>query len=435
MVASVPKTSDSMRVWWLGGFLPELNETKGGSTLARFHVGIDVGKARHHVCILDRSDGSRRRTLSVGNDLEGLAQLARFLDDLSSDRNDFLIGIESCPYGLNLSYFLMSAGFNLVEVNTFRAGQFRKAQGKKAKTDRIDARVVADILSLGDHKPLRIPEPISDNLRELTRFRADLVGEKSMAIIHLREALSVLFPEYERVFRQIDSAGSLAVLTTFPGPESVINAGEERVGKVLSEASPHRMGTGMARRIIQAAKLTVGVMQKQLALGVKISILAKRVADLQSGIRQLDKQITALFDNLPTKPEGFPVGRAPSLATIMSEIGDIQRFPTLKSFLSHLGWCPRSFQTGNYRMEHPKMSHAGNKYVRRLIWMLSVFAVQRVPRYREYFQRRVAEGKAKMHILVAVGRKLLSVLYAMLKRGEAYDPDWEENRRFAPARL
>ena len=329
---------------------------------------------------------------------------------------------------------LMSAGFNLVEVNTFRAGQFRKAQGKKAKTDRIDARCVADILSLGDHKPLRIPEPIFDNLRELTRFRSDLVNDKAMATIHLREALSILFPEFDKVFRQLDSAASLALLMAFPGPEHVIAAGEERVGEVLSMASPHRMGRGMARRIIGAAERTVGVTQKQPALGLKISILAKRIVELQSTIRGLDRQITALFNALPSKPEGFPVGRVPSLATIMSEIGDIQRFPTLKKFLSHLGWCPQSFQTGNYRMEHPRMSHAGNKYVRRLIWMLSIFAVQRVPRYREYFRRRVCEGKAKMHILVAVGRKLLSALYSMLKTGVAYAPHWEENRRLAPAR-
>jgi len=40
-----------------------------------------------------------------------------------------------------------------------------------------------------------------------------------------------------------------------------------------------------------------------------------------------------------------------------------------------------------------------------------------------------------MHIIVAVGRKLLSAFYAMLKNGTAYDPNWEENRRLAPARL
>ena len=66
--------------------------------------------------------------------------------------------------------------------------------------------------------------------------------------------------------------------------------------------------------------------------------------------------------------------------------------------------------------------------------MLSVLATRMVPRHREYFQRRVREGKGKMHILVAVGRKLLSFLYAMLKRDVSYDPDWEGNRRIALAR-
>jgi hypothetical protein len=39
-----------------------------------------------------------------------------------------------------------------------------------------------------------------------------------------------------------------------------------------------------------------------------------------------------------------------------------------------------------------------------------------------------------MHVIVAIGRKLLSVFYAILKRGIPYDPDWEVNRHFAPAR-
>jgi len=154
--------------------------------LAKYHVGLDVGKARHHVCIRDLSNNTYGRAFSVSNDQEGLTHLVAFLDALSLDHDDFLIGVESCPYGLNISYFLMSAGFNLVEVNTFRAGQFRKAKGKKAKTDSIDARCVAEILSFGDHKPLCMPEPVLDNLKELTRFRSDLSNERTMTIIHLR---------------------------------------------------------------------------------------------------------------------------------------------------------------------------------------------------------------------------------------------------------
>jgi transposase len=402
--------------------------------LVKYHVGVDVSKERHHVFILDLARGDFCKTFFFANDHDGFGEFIATLEKLSHEKGDFLIGVEACPYALNLSYFLMAMGYDLVEVNPFRAGQFRKAQGRKAKTDKIDARTIASILALGDHKPLSIPSPILDNLKELTRFRVDLVNEKAVMVIHVREVLSVLFPEYERVFRQLDSAGSLALLSAYPGPEPLIAAGEETVGKTLSLASPRRMSRGMARRIIEAAKRTVGVIQKQPALGIKISILARRIAGLQSTIRDLDRQITSLFRTLPGRPLGFPVGRAPSLATIISEIGDIRRYSTLKKFLSHLGWCPQSFQTGNYRLEHPRMSHAGNKYIRRLIWMLSLVAIRRVPFCREYFQRRILEGKSKMHILVAVGRKLLSLLYALLKRDVPYDPNWEDNRRLALAR-
>jgi len=66
--------------------------------------------------------------------------------------------------------------------------------------------------------------------------------------------------------------------------------------------------------------------------------------------------------------------------------------------------------------------------------MWAIRAIKIVPCCREYFERRVREGKAKMHILVAVGRKLLSMLYAILKTGTPYDPNWEENSRLAMAR-
>jgi transposase len=189
----------------------------------------------------------------------------------------------------------------------------------------------------------------------------------------------------------------------------------------------------MASRIIEGDKDTVGVAQKQPAIGIKISILAKKIASLQATIRELDRQITVVYNSLPNKLQGFPCGKATSLAAIISEIGDIHRFATLKKFLSHLGWCPQSFQTGGYHMEHPRMSHAGNKHVRRLIWMLSIHAIKNVPRYRLYFTTRVEEGKAKMHILIAIGRKLLSVLYTMLKKGVSYNPNWEEVGHLAAA--
>lgn len=403
--------------------------------MAKYHVGIDVSKRKHKACIRNLSQDSYSGVFSFTVDRQGFEKFLRTLEKLSPHKEDFLIGIEATGnYGVTLAYFLLSQGYTVVEINPYRANQFRKAQGKKAKTDFIDARSLATLLSLENHKPLAIPDPVIDNLRELTRFRADMVKDRTALVNQLHETLAPLFPEFAALFSQLDSPTSLALLVAYPGPGYIYQAGEAKVGATLANASRGRIGEIVTKALVEAAQNSVGVLQRQPALATKVSILGERILSLNAAIERVEEEIAQLFQKLPYEPKDFPVGDIPSLATLISEIEDIHRFPTLKQFLSHFGWCPQSFQTGSYRLEHPRMSHAGNKYVRRLLWMLTIVAIRTIPHYRAYFQRRVEEGKAKMHILVAIGRKLLSVFYAILKRGIPYDPNWEVNRHLTLAR-
>jgi hypothetical protein len=81
------------------------------------------------------------------------------------------------------------------------------------------------------------------------------------------------------------------------------------------------------------------------------------------------------------------------------------------------------------------MIPAGNPYVRRMVWMLAIQAVESVPVYRDYFQQRTAAGKKKMHSVVAVGRKLLSVSSAVLKTGRPYQAAPEFSSHLAVVQL
>jgi len=403
--------------------------------LAKYHVGVDVSKRRHKACIRNLSQDSYSGVSSFDVNRQGFEKLLGILEKFSQNKEDFVIGIEATGnYGITLAYFLLTQGYTVVEINPYRASQFRKAQGKKAKSDRIDARSLATILSLENHKSLSLPDPVLDNLRELTRFRADMVKDRTSLVNQLHETLSTLFPELATIFSQLDSPTCLSLLIAYPGPGYISRAGEGKVAESLRVASRGRVGEILAKALMETAQESVGVFQKQPALALRVSILGERIVALTGAIERVEGEIANLFHKLPYEPEDFPVGNITSLAALISEIEDIHRFPTLKQFLSHFGWCPQSSQSGSYRVEHPRMSHAGNKYVRRLIWMLSIVAVRTVPRYRAYFQRRVVEGKSKMHILVAIGRKLLSAFYAILKKDIPYDPNWEVNRHFALAR-
>jgi len=109
---------------------------------------------------------------------QGFEKFLGTLEKLSQNKEDFVIGIEATGnYGVTLAYFLLSHGYKVVEINPYRANQIRKAQGKKAKSDGIDARSLAALLSLENHKPLTIPDSVLDKLKELTCFRADMVKD------------------------------------------------------------------------------------------------------------------------------------------------------------------------------------------------------------------------------------------------------------------
>jgi len=403
--------------------------------MARYHVGIDVSKHKHKACIRDLAHDTYSKVFTIAVDRQGFNRFVSTLEKLSQNREDFLIGIEATGnYGLTLACFLLAHGYTVVEINPYRANQFRKAQGKKAKTDCIDARSLSTALSLENHKQLYLPDPILDNLKELTRFRADMTKDRTSLVNQLHDALCTIFPEFTTIFSEIDSPSCLSLLLAYPGPEYICLAGKLKVFETLKVASRGKIGETIAEAIVEMARNTVGVLKKQPAMAVKVSILGERIASLTTAIEKVEKEIADFFRQLPYKAEDFPVGDIPSLAVIISEVGDIHRFATVKQFLSHFGWCPQTFRSGSYKLEHPRMSHAGNSYVRRIIWMLSIVAMRSVPRYRAYFQRRVDEGKSKMHTLVAIGRKLLSLFYAILKRGIPYDPEWEVKCHTALAR-
>ena len=403
--------------------------------MARFYVGIDISKRKHVACLRDLADDSFSKPFSFAVNRQGFAAFEAWLAERSTAADDFLIGVEATgPYGVTVSWFLLSLGYSVVELNPHQAAQFRRAQGRKAKTDRLDARSLATMLSLAHHKRLLEPDPIRDELRELTRWRYDLVKDRTALINALHETLTVLFPEFAALMNELNSPTVLALLASYPTPAALRQASIEAVTTVLRAASHGHFSHELANRLVEAATQTVGVPGRQGALQLKVCVLTERIQALNQAIDVVESQIGELFRCLGMDTDAFPVGGVTSLATLVAEIEDIGRFPSIKQFLSHFGWCPRTFQTGGYQSQHPKLSHAGNRYVRRVLWMLSVVAVRTVPRYRRYFEQRTAAGKNKMDSLVAVGRKLLSVVYAILKTGKPYDPDYSPpGTRLQPA--
>jgi transposase len=318
--------------------------------------------------------------------------------------------------------FLRQYGYAVVLLNPYRAAQFRRAEGKKAKTDRIDARSLARFLAIQRSGSAPCADGRLMGLRELTRFRAELLGDRTSAVHRLRGTLDLAFPELLGIMKSLRSATLLRLLAAFPTAAAVARADRDELVGLLCRASQGRVGEAQAAAILSAARTSVAVRQGEAVLALKVRALVRQVVALEQEIAELEAAITREFLDRGFRVERCPCGTPLSLASLIAEAGDVRRFPTAKQFLAHFGRCPADDQRGRYQNPHPRLSKAGNRYVRRLVWMRAIFAVGRPSPDRAYVERRTAAGKRKMHTLVAIGRKLLATVYAILESGQPLDP-------------
>ncbi len=393
--------------------------------MRRILVGVDTGKRQHQIAIYDAQHDEWLGQFSIPVSSIGFARMRAFLDGLHVSPEQILIGVEATGhYHLTLVENLVRAGYTVVQIDPYRAAQFRRSEGRKAKTDRVDARALARFLALQTAGTLSPTDPRRIALRELTRFRSDLVRDRTALLHRLLATVDGAFPELLQVLKDPGGRTALALLAACPTAASVRGIDKNQLLSLVRRASNGRLGDACVDAVLAAAQNSIGLREAEPVLALKVRMLVQQMATLDQQLRELDGTIEQAFTDRGYRPADFPVGTAVSLAALIAEAGDVQRFPSSKQFLAHFGWCPADTQSGQSRNPHPRLSKAGNRHARRLIWMLAVHAVSRPGPFQEYFQRRTAAGKNKMDTIVAVGRKLLTTLYAILKTGRPYDPSF-----------
>lgn len=147
-----------------------------------------------------------------------------------------------------------------------------------------------------------------------------------------------------------------------------------------------------------------------------IELLERQLVELETEIElylvKLDTQIT-------TCPG---VGKVLG-AVILSEIGDITRFPKPKKLVAFVGIDPSVRQSGEFVGTHNKMSKRGSPHLRRAIWLAATVAAFHAPVLSAFYQKKRSEGKHHYTAIGAVARKLTFFIYAVLRDNKPYAPN------------
>lgn len=297
-------------------------------------VGIDVSKDRLDVHVLPQGE-----SFAVTRDGKGLEQLIGRLQE----RKPALVAVEATGgFETIVAAALAGAGLPLVVVNPAQIRHFAQAVGKKAKTDPVDALVIA-----------RFVEAVRPELRPLPDSEARLLGE---LVARRRQIIEMLVAERQR---------------------------EKRVGNP-------RVRKSLARHI---------------------KMLEKELPDVDGDIDAMVRGSPAWREkeDLLVSVPGIGKILARTLLAELPELGRLDR----RSIASLAGLAPYTRQSGRWRGK--SMISGGRSAVRSALFLAALVASRCNPMLKAFYQRLLSTGKPKMVALIALARKMLTILNALIR--------------------
>lgn len=149
--------------------------------------------------------------------------------------------------------------------------------------------------------------------------------------------------------------------------------------------------------------------------------LAKPLPLLSATVKKLRLRVDERADKTTKQLLISIPGIGPTIAnTLITEVGDINRFPSGKSLVAYAGLDPKIKQSGVSLKHNTKITKRGSPYLRKAVYISAYIAKRHDPELKEYFDKKIKEGKRHKEAAVATARKILYRVYAVWKRGTPY---------------
>jgi transposase len=396
-------------------------------------VTVDIGLISNHgYCTA--GDGRSTKTFKFDNTREGLDT---FWSIVLSSKTKFqctevIVGYESTgPYGEPLIHYLKQKPVKIVQVNPMHTKKMKEINDNSPlKTDSKDPRVIADIIRLGHALSVIVPEGDVAYLRRLNNARERHVKERTGLLNQLQQFVFITFPEFARILKTIDSKTALYILKKYTTPVRIGSANREELGKEMRRQSMGKFGTEHAAALINLAKTTIGIQEGLQGL----------VMDIQHVLIQLDLLegfIATILDEMEITLKRIPYSRKllsikgfgiVTVAGLIGEIGDFTKFTTQSEITKLAGLNLYEVSSGKRRGQL-RISKRGRSLLRKVLYYAAIQTVRKNGIMHDYYQKLIDRGMIRIKALVAVSRKLLRIIFAMVRDDSEFIVNYETQKK------
>ena len=377
----------------------DLEESNGGRTV----VGIDPCSEFLQLAILAPNKETEFKKLPLSpNITEEIAK--------STDPKTTQIAIESYgSYGKLFVYELLKKGYDIREVNPHISHKLANLYSEE-HSDKKDAESLAKALLLIPNLPKISITDKKQWLAKLTRTRRKLVKDLNGYLNRLHIALTESYGAvYKKLFKTLFAKKALKFFEDHP----TIN------DSLSDDDAKKRLGQEKWDLLIQAGQWKDDYYLETLRTEIRGLIEIIRCID--STKLSIEKKIREVADQVEEMKilETFPGIGGVAGATLLSEIGDIERFRKDSNLSAYCGVSPVIWQSGSGRIRTKRRK----RYSRRLkgiLYFISLSQIRINPESRAYYDRKIKEGKTHWQAMNALSRQLIKIIYYMLKNKEPY---------------
>jgi transposase len=374
-----------------------LEETNQTEEIVERVAALDIGKAELVCCV--RVPGKAGKRLQEVTTYATMTRTLLALADRLAEQGVTRVVLEATSDYWKAPFYLLEA--QGLEVWLVNAREVKHLPGRP-KTDKLDAVWLAKLAERGMLRPSFVPPPPIRRLRDLTRYRADLVAVRTAEKQRVEKLLEDAQIKLSVVASDIFGVSGRAML-------AALLAGE-RDPKVLAQLARTRLRAKLG----PLAEAFTGFFTDQHAfllakMLARVDALDADLAELDAKLAELIAPFTRAVDRLDEIPG---IGQL-AAHLLIAELGvDMTRFPTAGHLVSWAKFAPGVKESAGKRKGRGSTGR-GNPYLARVLGEVAV-AASKTDTFLGARYRRIARRRGKQRAIVAVGRSILVIVWHLL---------------------
>lgn len=403
-----------------------LTKTRTDKYLKFGKGAIDVGKAEQY-CYIEAPNGNYLKTFKFKNNLAGFQKCLEKLKWFQKEEGleGILLGIESTgTYGDALASWLIRKGIKVVGLNPKHVNRMRElVDNSPLKSDRKDPITGTMVLKTGQFFNLLIPEGIAAELRGLSKHRRQLKTKETRIVNQLESHVVRVFPEFIEVMKGLDTKTAAYLLEYYPLPENLTSLKLEELTKTLRLQSRYQLGSERAQELLDAAKDSVGIKEGLVSISLAIKDLVSDLNRIRVRVKATEKMMK---DLLMESEEAEYLLSVPNIGfvtacEIIGETGGLSNYSNSHKIIKIAGLNLYEMSSGKH-VGLKRITKRGRGALRRTLYLAVLRMIGEHGIFRKQYEKYIQTMK-KVQAIVAVAKKLLRTLFALVKKQEMFNID------------